>query len=217
MVKIKNGLLGEFSGKLGDVVIYQLNGTTVVRSRPKVKHKKATGKRKQYQDDFSRVMKLMQAAADFIKYGFFDETISGSSFRRAFSVNLKEYRKLERPESIEWMILSKGPLAMADNITTKLVDNNQIKITWNQTEISDICDPLDFVLLKLINEQTLASASSLMQVRRSDGELLITLVPKTENERIIGFLSFFQSNQFSGKHKSMVSNSQAFEVIINSQ
>lgn len=60
MATLKNGIIGGFSGRLGNVVVYEMFGKTVVRSLPQKNQKKATGKRKQYQDDFRYVMKWMQ-------------------------------------------------------------------------------------------------------------------------------------------------------------
>lgn len=206
------GLFGEFSGRIGNLVVYELNGKTIVRTRPAGPQKKATGKRKQYQDDFRYVMKLMQMALKMVKIGFMEKDKKGTGFKKALGVNLKKYRELERPQTLEWMELSRGDLAGATDLQTEILSNGQLKITWDITEEAENSHPHDVIMLLLVNETNHDFIFNRQYVQRSKGELIENIPPQKEGELVRGFICFYLPQGYTSNGMPLVSNSQTFLV-----
>lgn len=206
------GLFGEFSGRIGNLLVYELNGQTVVRTRPAGPQKKATGKRKQYQDDFRYVMRLMQMALEIVKIGFMEKDKKGTGFKKALGVNLKKYRALDRPKTLEWIELSRGELASANDLQTEILINGQLKITWDTTKEVDNSHPHDLVMLLLVNETNHDFMFSRQNVQRSKGELIENIPPQKEGEIVRGFISFYSTQGNTSDGLPLVSNSQTFVI-----
>jgi hypothetical protein len=206
------GLFGEFSGRIGNLIVYELNGQTVIRTRPAGPQKKATGKRKQYQDDFRHVMKLMQIAKHIVKIGFAEEGKKGTGFKKALGENLKKYRTLDRPESLEWLELSRGSLSGAASFSSELLADGQLKISWTGTQEGKPFYDEDQLLVLLVNETSLKSLRLGYTYSRKDGHLVVQAPPQKDGESLRVFVSFYLSELFGKTSKSLISNSQNFVI-----
>jgi len=206
------GLFGEFSGRIGNLIIYELNGQTVIRSRPAGPQKKATGKRKEYQNDFKHVMKLMQMAKLIVKIGFAEEDKKGTGFKKALGYNLKKYRHLERPTNLEWLELSQGELSSAIEYSSHITVDHKVKISWNGTEENKKSFDNDRLLVLLVNEKTHETSHLYQYVYRNQGSLIMDLPPHQNDETIRAFVCFFQHKNFDQASKNMISNSSTFLV-----
>lgn len=60
MARSDTSILGDFTGRIGNLVVYKLNGKTVIRIRPAGRTKKITPAQKQSREDFAYVMQFMQ-------------------------------------------------------------------------------------------------------------------------------------------------------------
>ena len=206
------GLFGEFSGRIGNLIVYELNGQTVIRTRPGGPQKKATGKRKQYQDDFRHVMKLMQIAKHIVKIGFAEDGKKGTGFKKALGENLKKYRSLGRPESLEWLELSRGTLSGAAEFSSELLADGQLKISWTGTEEGKPSYDEDQLLVLLVNETTLKPLRLGYTYSRKDGHLVVQAPPQKDGESLRVFVSFYLPELFGKSSKPLISNSQTFVI-----
>ena len=206
------GLFGEFSGRIGNLIVYELNGQTVIRTRPAGPQKKATGKRKQYQDDFRHVMKLMQIAKHIVKIGFAEEGKKGTGFKKALGENLKKYRSLDRLESLEWLELSKGSLSGAASFSSELLADGQLKISWTGTEEGKPSYDEDQLLVLLVNETTLKPLRLGRSYSRKDSHLVVQAPAQKDGECLRVFVSFYLPELFGKASKSLISNSQTFVI-----
>jgi hypothetical protein len=78
MGKIENFVLGSFSGRLGNLVIYQLKGKTVVRKRPgKKENFKSSPLQRYYQDCFVLAQRFLLPIEDQLNIGFGQFSIGG--------------------------------------------------------------------------------------------------------------------------------------------
>ncbi len=210
---LKNGLLGDFSGRLGNLVIYKMHGKTVVRSFPTVKQKKATGKRKQYQDDFGHVMGLMQMAAKFINVGWKPESKESSPFKKAFSFNLKLYRDLGRPESLEWLQLSNGSRAGAKDIKMNAISDQEFLLSWGEAEADKNFSADDRVWVLLVNERDQSGYYFGTICLRSHGEVLLKTTLFNKEEPLMAFVCFGEYSPANEYKSQNVSNSQFVRLI----
>lgn len=187
MATLKNGIMGGLSGRLGNVVVYEMFGKTVVRSMPSVKQKKATGKRKQYQDDFKYVMKWMQYLKPLIDICWIPEPPHKKAFKPAFSHNLKRYREMERPQNYEWLELSKGEIAGLEQIEMKWIGES-IQISWSNPTTEKPMHPDDTVYIQLVNASQSSTYPDLLRIPRKSGQTELTVPGWKEEDRIVAVM-----------------------------
>lgn len=187
MAILKNGLFSGFSGRLGDVVVYELNGQTVVRSMPRKKYKKATGKRKQYQDDFRYLMQWMQLIKPMLDICWEKEEVNKKAFQTAFSFHLKKYRNLNRPIHFDWIQFSKSE---EDGILPngQKLEKDSYKISWNPKLINQQSHPLDTVHICLINYCLKESIGQIISKKREVGECILKHGSWKKEDKIIAFV-----------------------------
>lgn len=211
MAYTKEGFLGNFSGKLSNTVAYELYGKTVIRSRPSGKRRPAQGALKQAQSDFSRVMKIMQAARSVVRVGFREVAEGRSAFNAAMSVNLLNYRNATNPEDLRWLVVSQGDRAGAQDVAMKIV-GNKVTITWGEAEAGKPYDRNDQVMLMAINNTTLVETDIVQAARRSDQTAELPLPPVKAGENILVFIAFHNPLEAAAqKSPKNVSDSRLIE------
>jgi len=187
MATLKNGIMGGLSGRLGNVVVYEMFGKTVVRSLPSVKQKKATGKRKQYQDDFRYVMKWMQYLKALLDHCWRVEPPHQKAFKPAFSHNLKRYREMERPQNYEWLELSRGEIAGLEQIEMKWKEDS-IQISWSNPTTEKPMHPDDTVYIQLVNETQSQAYPKLVNTHRKDEQIVVKVSGWKREDKIVAVL-----------------------------
>lgn len=202
MGTLKNGILGGFSGRLGNVVVYEMHGKTVVRSLPSVKQKKATGKRKQYQDDFRYVMKWMQVLKPMIDKCWLVESPQKSSFKQAFSFNLKRYREVERPETYEWLQVSQGTYPGLEDLSFTALEN-RFRISWQipkRYTDTHAKDPIYIYFVDLAHQQ----ANEIIYItERGAGDIEVELKNWTALDPILAFMVVMPNNNIGKSSETM--------------
>jgi hypothetical protein len=148
MAILKNGPLGNLSGKVGNVVIYTMNGKMVMRSLPTKKRAKATGKQKASQELFTQVMKPIRLAKDFVKFGFAGHK-GHSPYHAALSINIK--RMVDAGGfSFGQLLFSSGKLAGPLNPMFNL-NGNLLQLSWEGSEPDKKSNLEDQVMIVVIN------------------------------------------------------------------
>lgn len=132
MARSDASILGDFTGRIGNLVVYKLNGKTVIRTRPAGRTKKVTPRQKQNQEDFKHVMQFMQSLTKVINTGFYDVTQGRFAYHSAFSANLKAYKEAGRPTGLEWLKLSEGIRDGAEDLKLESLGENRFKISWGE-------------------------------------------------------------------------------------
>lgn len=197
MATLKNGIMGGFSGRLGNLVVYELYGKTVVRTLPSVKQKKASGKRKQYQDDFRYVMKWMQIVKPMIDRCWPVKPPHKTPFKQAFSANLRSYREMERPESYEWLQVSQGTYPGLTGLSFT-AEENSFKLSWDIPSTFVEIHPRDQVLIYFANAKEEEGCHQLFSVNRDQGSFEVALKYWTSSDPVIAFLVVLPSIHSGG-------------------
>ena len=198
MAFTKEGFLGNFKGQLGNTVVYEMYGKTVIRSKPAYKRRPAKGALKQAQSDFSRVMKIMQATRSVIRLGFRDVAEGRSAFHTAMSANLVNYRNSETPEDLRWLVVSQGDRAGALDVAMEVQDN-KATITWGDPEPGKPYSVNDQVMLMAINDKTLQTTDKVQAAKRSEKTAEIVLPPVKEGESLLVFITFHNPLEAAAK------------------
>ncbi len=212
MAYTKEGFLGPFKGRIAKVVFYEMYGKMVARSLPSVKRKPAKGALKASQNDFARVMKIMQKVKPFVRLGFKDMAEGRSAFHTALSENLKRYRLAENQEDLKWLCLSKGERAGALDLTVN-TEGKVATVTWGEPEPRRPFAPNDQVMLQAINPATLDTNYNLQAATRIAGTATLTLPPTKEGEHMLVFISFMNATgNTDKKNLKNISDSQLVGV-----
>jgi hypothetical protein len=130
MADSSDAFMGRLSGRIGNLVVYQMYGKTVVRVRPGFRTKKTTPKLKASQNDFKTVVKVLSPLKHLLRFGFAAQAINRSAWNAAASANLNRYRQSENKDIHEWLQLSAGTLAQAMDWQAIKDDNGNIQLSW---------------------------------------------------------------------------------------
>lgn len=132
MAGSSDAFMGRLSGRIGNLVVYQMYGKTVVRIRPDYRTKKATGLLKASQDDFREVVAVLSKCKHLLRLGFAAEAVNRSAWNAALSTNLKNYRETENKTVDNWLQLSKGKRDMADDWQVSQDQEGRLCLSWKQ-------------------------------------------------------------------------------------
>lgn len=186
----QEGILGKFTGRLGNLVIYQMNGKIVMRTRPSKQRGPAQGRQKETQDVFARVMGILQGFKSYVKKGFNDLAGGKYVFHKALSENLKRFNASSEPDGLRWLLLSMGTRAGAQNLALQMNDGLAL-VAWGDPEPGKPFDAKDRVWLLALNTSTLEWTENTRAGQRSDGKAEVKLPPVEEGEELLVFISFF--------------------------
>lgn len=193
MANSKEGLLSGFKGRIGDLIIYKMYGKTVIRSVPEKKRKPATGSLKKKQQSFAVVMKYMQAVKAIIRIGFYDIAIDRSPYHTAMSYNLKSYYNAVNTENTDWLQLSHGNRAMAEDLYLEKESNEQAILRWGKPEAGKVFSDNDILMFITLNRRTLTTEHDLWAAKRNKGICRIKM-PKSEAGDEIDFYIAFRAD-----------------------
>jgi len=151
MAIAKNGIIGTFSGKVGPVVGYELNGQPVMRSVGKRK-KKPTPLELLNRARMTAVSKFLTPIKDFVKFGFQREAPRGSkvgafqlaqshAFKNAIAYDADNQPYIDPAK----VLVAKGPLAPPSNARLER-ENNRIVLRWDLSGDESPNDRLMIVL-----------------------------------------------------------------------
>jgi hypothetical protein len=202
-----DGLPGGLKGAIGNVVVYQFMGKTVVRSMPTKKRAPAKGAQRKTQDDFAQMMKIMQAVKDFVKAGFHDAAEGRTAFQTALSVNIRSRSQWQQPGNLHWLVLSQGERAGASSLKVQC-KQNQAAITWDTAAAGGISSADDSVMLLALNSTTLACTYNLAASTRKKGEAKLELPAAVAGEEILVFIAFRSTSGGEKKNIKNISDSQ---------
>ena len=196
MGKLNQGLLGSFTGKTGPVTGYIRNGQPMVRiSRNSVTAKKTPARMAQQEkiricNGFTRTF----SGSDFFKKCFPAYGHTGHGYNRATSaiMNLAisgEYPNLQI--SYPLVLISKGPLPMAENAFTQSDVEGNIEFSWTDNSGNGTAKSSDKVILVAFFPEINEAVFSIGDGERAHGRAILD----TRNfkgllaETWIGFLS----------------------------
>lgn len=200
--------MGPFKGRIAKVVFYEMNGKMVARSLPTVKRKPAKGALKASQNDFARVMKIMQKVKPFLRLGFNDMAEGRSAFHTALSENLKRYRLAENRDDLTWLCVSKGERAGALNVTVN-IEGKVATVNWGEPEPRRPFSLSDRVMLLAFNPATVDSNYNLQAATRAAGTAKLILPSAKKDENMLVFISFMNATEMGDKKNlKNISNSQ---------
>jgi hypothetical protein len=139
MGKIRQGVLGGFSGKVGTVIGSSWNGIAVMRGLSATKKGKSTAAQLLQQAKFSLMIKFLQPATSLLGATFNSFAVGMSGINKAFSYNIQNAITGVYPAlavNYAMILLSRGDLPNATAPTA--VSTVAGKLTFNWTDNSGL-------------------------------------------------------------------------------
>ena len=154
MGKISQGVLGGFSGKVGNIVGGTWKGIDYMRIKPaNVSNPRTQGQLDQ-RSKFSTVLRFLQPLTDFLKVGFKLYAIKMTQFNSAMSYNLNNAITGIYPNfTIDFTkaLVSRGRLVGADGAAVASSSAGVVEFTWTDNSGSGNAQGTDKALLVVYN------------------------------------------------------------------
>lgn len=207
MAMSSDPIFGAVKGKLNNLVIYQMYGKTIIRTRPAYKRKAATGKLKKSQDDFKVVMKTLRRVKVYLSFGFNEVASGRSAFHTALSQNLLRYREVEEKSPKEWLQVSAGNRAGALDWQLTQASEGEYMLLWGKEEPDKIFHATDQLMLVLLGREKLRLHQDLYTAKRSESQALIKVPSFMEADIYDCFVCFKSERLSTQKNPDLISNS----------
>jgi hypothetical protein len=153
MAIIKQGSpLQGASGRLGNVVTYELNGVQVIRSLPGTTKRKPTNRQSAHRESFAIQHKIARSLKWNIIYRIWNQfSYKGgmNAYNRFIQVNRQAYGSKGYIDFPELMIVSQGNLSPVNNLKVSL-EGDHLLFQWTtgvRSRINSDSDQLNVVLL----------------------------------------------------------------------
>jgi hypothetical protein len=204
MGKISSGILGGFSGKVGNVIGGSWKGIDYMRIKPASVANPRTEGQVDQRTKFRTVLNFLQPSTGFVQVGFRNYAIEMTSFNAAMSYNLQNALTGSYPNysiDMNQALLSRGKLTGFDNPQINRPIASEIELTWN-------------------DNSTMGNAKSDDQI----GYLFYypdrkeSVYAFNENQRSSGFINMQTPSQYSGEtaHVFLIAVSADGKLISNS-
>lgn len=201
-------LFNRLQGKIGNIVIYQMYGKTVLRAKPSVKRKPAKGLLKESQNNFKFVMQTMKSARLFVVHGFREVAIGRSAFHTALSVNLLRYRQTEDKSYHKWLQLSAGNRAGTIQSSVQLTEDRKLKIQWDAPEANKPFSNNDRMMFFAICNTQPITICELYTARRDQYQAMVGLPLESQGLEFECFISFRSELPTSNLDPELISDSK---------
>lgn len=203
MGTIKQGILGGFSGKVGNIVGASWRGIDYIRSMPASVHNPRTEAQVSQRNRFSLVGKMLKTIVPIIRIGFAGSVGTGkSAFSVAMSYNVKNAVIGLFPDfeiNFDAVKISSGDLYGAANAEASSAAGS-ISFVWD-TDLLNNAAATDKVILLAFNAVTGEASYDVDAATRADGSCSLAVPPTWDGEMVDTYLALYSA---AGK---LVSNS----------
>jgi hypothetical protein len=201
-------LFSRLQGKIGNLVIYQMYGKTVLRTKPSVKRKPAKGRLKESQNNFKFVMQTMKLARPFVIHGFREVANGRSAFHTALSANLIKYRLTDDKSYHKWLHLSEGNRAGTIDSSLQLTEDRKLMINWEAPEPNKPFSNNDRLMFFAICNTQPIIICELYTARRDQHLALIEMPINSKGLEFECFISFRSELPTSQLEPDLISDSK---------
>ena len=203
MGTIKQGILGGFSGKVGNIVGASWRGIDYIRSMPASVHNPRTEAQMTQRNRFSLVAKMLKAFIPIIRVGFAGSVGTGkSAFSVAMSYNVRNAVIDLYPDfeiNFPLVKLTSGELYGAGNASATS-SGGSLDFVWD-SDLLNHAAATDKVILMAFNPITGDASYNMDAATRADGSGSLAVPPTWDGELVDTYLALTSAD---GK---LVSNS----------
>ena len=156
MAKLLNGINGPFSGKVGAVVGYVLNGQAIIRGLPGKKNWKSSAAQKQQQAKFALMHDFLRTLISFLNITYDSVAVQMTGFNKAFSYNVKNAISGTYPDlKIDYsrVQVGSGDLPNALSPVVIVSSKGQITFSWIYDKGIPLARPTDQAFVAIYCEE----------------------------------------------------------------
>ncbi len=194
MAKLLNGINGPFSGKVGAVVGYVLNGQAIIRGLPGKNNWKSSAAQKQQQAKFALMHDFLRTLISFLNITYDSVAVQMTGFNKAFSYNVKNAISGTYPDlKIDYsrVQVGSGELPNAQSPTVIVSSEGHITFSWTYDKTVALTRPTDQAFVAIYCEEKKMWDYELNPASRKAGSCTID-VTKYLGKKVqtyIGFIS----------------------------
>ncbi|WP_319589279.1 DUF6266 family protein [uncultured Draconibacterium sp.] len=193
MGTIGQGILGGFSGKVGNVVGGNWKGIDYMRVKPaSVANPKTEGQMDQ-RSKFTKVLQFLQPMKDYIKIGYQSYAVKMTEFNSAMSYLLKNAVAGEYPDfTIDYQnaLLSKGALASSLNGVVNSPTAGTVSFTWDDNSNDGNAEKKDKAMVLVFNETRTEAVFVTDGANRNSGAQSLTVPTNYSGDVLHAFIAF---------------------------
>ncbi|MGS2764401.1 DUF6266 family protein [Sinomicrobium sp. M5D2P9] len=178
MATISKGILGGFSGKVGNIVGARWRNKDIIRSKPGPRSKPPTDKQLYQQMKFALVISFLQPLQDLQSRYFGSDRGSKSRTNLAVSYTITEaIEEVDGEPTLVYskVLITKGELAGFQNVALDNQAGGILQLSWDDNSIQGNAMPTDMVNLVCYCADTNTFEPYLLLAQRSDGNATATL------------------------------------------
>ena len=205
MSKIKQGILGGFSGKVGTVIGGSWKGIDYMRGIAASVSNPRTQPQLNQRARFATTIKFLQPLTPFLRIGFKNQAIKKSAFNAAMAYNIQNAITGVYPAyEIDYAnaLLSEGSLPEALNPTAVSTVAGEVKFTWEDNSLDTNAMTDDKAMLVVYNPVKRQAVTVVGGNTRVSGSQVITLPSSFSGDEVQCYIAFQDANQ------SVLSDSQ---------
>jgi len=197
MGKISQGILGGFSGKVGNVIGGNWKGIDYMRVRPASVANPQTEGQVEQRSRFSTVLQFLQPLNGFLKVGFRNYAVKMTQFNSAMSYNIKNAIIGVYPDYVidfENALISRGGLSGALNPTVNSPAAGQVEFNWvdNSTDVNT--KPTDKAMVLVYNPAKKESVYLTDGATRSTESQTLTVPNLYSGDTVYAFIAFISED-----------------------
>jgi hypothetical protein len=196
MGTIKQGILGGFSGKVGNVVGGSWKGIDTMRVMPASVANPQTTPQLVQRQKFSIVMAFLQPLSEFLKTGFKDYAVKKTEINAAMSYNINYAVTGAYPaQTVDYpnVLVSRGPLPSAMNPAVASTVAGRVDFTWDNNSTETGAAATDRSLLVVYNPVRHQVVTDSEQAQRSAGSRNVTVPDSYTGDTVECYIAFINT------------------------
>jgi len=177
MGKIKKGILGGFTGKVGTVVGAYWKGIAYMRSLAGSTRNPKSAKQTQHRLKFAMLSTFLSRILGFVNIGFRDQATSMTEMDAAFKTNFQNVFSGTYPDYellYNKLLVSKGNLEMPYS-PSAVIDSQMLNVSWTDNSGIGRAEDTDQAMLLVYNSAKGQAVYSLNAGNRSERLATLTL------------------------------------------
>jgi hypothetical protein len=207
MGKINQGILGGFSGKVGNVIGGNWKGIDYMRVKPASVANPQTEGQVDQRSKFSTVLRFLQPMKDFVKIGFKGYANKMTQFNSAMSYNLKNSITGSYPNfTIDYAnaLISRGSLAGVLNGAANSASAGSVSFTWDDNSSDGNAQATDKSMLLVYNADKDEAIFVTEGAVRNAGSQAITVPDSYSGDQVACFIAFISEDSISVANSKFV-------------
>lgn len=200
MGKINQGILGGFSGKVGNVIGGNWKGIDYMRVKPANVANPQTEGQVDQRTKFSTVLQFLQPLKDFVKVGYKNYAIKMTQFNSAMSYILKNAVSGAYPNfTVDYAsaLLSRGSLAGVLNGAAASSAAGSVEFTWGDNTSESNASATDKAMILAYNSTKGEAIFVTDGAARSAGSQNLTVPDDFSGDSVECFIAFISEDGLS--------------------